>query len=136
MLFRSSRCLLRRRPLWPGRPISERFSCGHHVQHSGGAGSLSIDVPLQQAIQSELGIGRAPVPEHSAWLVHAALTDIEGRASAEANVRDAESELENAEQALREPCRPSAALRTWQRRESGSQRFARLAMTRRKGSID
>src|SRR5712691_8061145 len=80
-------CLQHRRPLLDecrlcgatrarGARRSERFSCGHHVQHSGGAGSLSIDVPLQQAIQSELGIGRAPVPEHSAWLVHAALTEL------------------------------------------------------------
>jgi Recombinase zinc beta ribbon domain len=68
--------------------------------------------------------------------VRAALADVEGRASAAANVRDAEQELEDAELALRAAVQAFTGFEdVAETRERLLQLRAKLATTRRRGLI-
>lgn len=51
----------------------ERFDCGHHVRSTGAGDSRSVDLRVQQAIQSALGLGPGQPTEANAWIVHTAL---------------------------------------------------------------
>jgi len=51
----------------------ERFDCGHHVRSTAGDDSRSVDLRVQRAIQSALGLGPGQPTEANAWIVHAAL---------------------------------------------------------------
>src|SRR5712692_3710342 len=51
----------------------ERFDCGHHVRSSAESDSRSVDLRVQQAIQSALGLGPGQSTEANAWIVHTAL---------------------------------------------------------------
>ncbi len=51
----------------------ERFDCGHHVRSSAERDSRSVDLRVQQAIQSALGLGPGQSTEANAWIVHTAL---------------------------------------------------------------
>ena len=51
----------------------ERFDCGHHVRRSAESDSRPVDLRVQQAIQSALGLGPGHSTEANAWIVQTAL---------------------------------------------------------------
>jgi len=51
----------------------ERFDCGHHVGRSAESDSRPVDLRVQQAIQSALGLGPGQSTEANAWIVQTAL---------------------------------------------------------------
>src|SRR5579859_697501 len=51
----------------------ERFDCGHHVRGSAESDSRSVDLRVQQAIQSALALGPGQPTEANAWILHTAL---------------------------------------------------------------
>jgi hypothetical protein len=77
-------CLKHRRPLLDACRLCgavrsrdtrrwDRFDCGHHVRSSAASDSRSVDLRVQRAIQSALGIGPGQSTEANAWIVHTGL---------------------------------------------------------------